>query len=347
MRDLLFRYTIVIHHKLPWIGKVITVLYNNFIYLLNNITANKKECLKNIEDGKRLLDKYTKDDKYYYVLINAGIGDSVIVASYAYYLKKKYKKDIAFIVLPSHVSIISGYDYIKKIIPCNKEDFDKIFLYIVNEDKYETNTYKYAFFKTKVSKNGVRNWATANTPGDFTLSEKYKKYVFNIDNNTKMYKIKIDTNEKKIKNIIKENKIKENPILLIPYAYTATNLNIKFWEELAQSLIELGYNVYTNIGNPKKEQVINGTYGINLPMNTMLEICNRFSYIISNRCGFGEYLALNNPKMILIDEWEKYSSGWDDANIYSSKKTVRYVYRNSKSNKKIIEDIINIIDNKK
>ena len=101
------------------------------------------------------------------------------------------------------------------------------------------------------------------------------------------------------------------------------------------------------IFNRKKEQVINGTYGINLPMNTMLEICNRFSYIISNRCGFGEYLALNNPKMILIDEWEKYSSGWDDANIYSSKKTVRYVYRNSKSNKKIIEDIINIIDNKK
>lgn len=343
MKDLLFRYTLIIHHKFPYIGRLITFCYHNLLYIYNNVKTSKTEYSKNLIEGKNLLEKYTKDDKYYYVLINAGIGDSFIVASYAYYLKKKYKKDIAFIVLNSHVQIVSGYDYIKKVIGCSKEEYDKIFLYIANEDKYETSKYKYAFFKMKASKNGIRNWATTKMENNMTLSEKYRKYVFNLDNKAKMYKLKIDNDKKEIKKILEENKIKENSVLLIPYAYSTTNLGIEVWEKLTNVLKEKGYNVYTNIGNPKKEHVIKGSDSINLPMDVMLKICGGFSYIISNRCGFGEYLSHNNPKMILIDEWKKYPCGWDDVNMYSSKKTIKYVYRDRKNNDELVNDILDMM----
>ena len=334
-------YTILTYHC-PFIIKIIEYIY----YYLNNLIADNGKYIQDINDGEKLLKKYTENDKYYYVLIDKGIGDTVIVASYAYYLKKKYNKDIAFIVLPSHLDVVKQFDYIKKIITCPKIDFDKMIMYVSSSDEYETNTYKYAFFNMKISKNGVRNWSSTNWDKKIILSDRYKKFVFNIPIDTKRYLIKTNNNIEN-KEIIKKYSINKKSIVIVPYAYTVVNLKTEFWEELVNILIKKGYTVYTNIGNPKKEEAINNTISLNISLDELIKISKNIKYFISLRCGLCEFLALNSPNMIVINDNSKNYDRWDDVNNFSTKNSIRNVYINKDNYKKIIEKIIKIIEGEK
>ena len=309
----------------------------NMYYLYNNIKTDNTEYIKNVNKGKNLLEKHIKEKDYYYVIIDKGIGDTVIVALNALYLEKKYKKNIAFIVLNSHIDVVKQFKYIKKIIGCTRDELDKIVLYISSIDKYETDNYKYAFFKMKISKNSVRNWSTAIWDKKIILSERYKKFVFD-NNNIKKIERK-QTTETEISEIIKKYKIKKKSVLLIPYAYTVTPVKSIFWDMLIKKYKSKGYTVYTNIGNPKKEKVLENTSPLNISLDELYKISPHFDCIIALRCGLCEFLALNSPNMIIINDNIKNYDKWDDVNNFSNKKSIKNVYLNNKKYDKIISEI--------
>ncbi len=335
MRKKLIKIMAVIDYYFPFLAKIL----GNIYFYVNNLFANKKKYKEKVKIGKDLLSKLISNDKYYYVLIAAGIGDDVLVSSYAYILKEKYNKPISFIVLKGRKDIFKMYDYIEKIIEVSKEDFECIKYYINDSNDYETEKYKYCFFKVKMNMNGFYNWPSAQYNKKLLLSQKYVENVFECKH-LKLYPAKINHNKKNIESIRKKYGIKNKSILLIPYAYTEKNIKYSFWNELTKLLINLGYNVYTNIGNPLKEKPIENTIGVNMSLDELITICSTFDKIISIRCGLSEFISLNSPDMILIDYNSKNYQRWIDVNIYSKKKKIKYIYINRKNIKKLINEVL-------
>ena len=175
-------------HYIPIIPKIIETLY----FHLSNLFVNKDIYNKNLKKGKEVLEDILSDTKYYYVLINQGIGDTVMVALYSYIFEKKYKKPIAFVVPKGHIDVLNRFDYVKKTIGLTKEDFNNLVLFISKENKYETKKFCYAFFKMNINKQGIRNWSSTKWTKQLILSKRYKKDVFNIDIDYPMYKVKLE-----------------------------------------------------------------------------------------------------------------------------------------------------------
>lgn len=323
-----------------------SAILENIYFFINNITTSKLKYRNNIEFGKKLLKTLTNDKNYYYVLINQGIGDSVIVASYAYYLEKKYNKKLAFIVPNSHAGVIEKFRYIKRIVPCDKKSLEKIVLYISSTKNYETNKYKYAFFNMKISKNGIRNWSSAYWDKKLLLSDRYKKFVFNQEENYKMKKSSILNDTGKKEKILKKYSLTEKSIIIMPYAYSVNQISNEMWERLVSILTKKGYKIFTNIGNNDLEKPIINTKALNISLSDLYDISNDIEYFISLRSGVCEFLALSSTKMIVLNDNEKNYEKWDDVNIFSKNKTVKNIYMNNKNCDTIIMEILkNMEDN--
>lgn len=323
-------------YYVPFLPKFIEQIY----YWINNITTNENQYKYNITQGKKILNNIINDSKYYYVMIDKGIGDTVLVSSYAYVLKKKYKKEIAFIVPKGHIDVVKRFEYVKKIIGLSKNELEKIALYISSSNLYETEFYCYAYFKMKISRNGKRNWSSAEWDKKLFLSDRYKKYVFNVNQELNPYKIKTTKCKKEL---LKRYNIKNKSIIIMPYANTVVNLKTIFWENLVNCLNNLGYNVYTNIGNPKLEKAVKGTTPLNISLSDIFDISYEINCFIALRSGICEYLALNNSKMIVINKNEMNYDRWDDVNLLSSKKTIKNVYVNKKKESELISEIRDLL----
>ncbi len=319
---------------------IIPSFIENIYYIFNNLKTNNERYSNDLKEGKKILNNIINEN-YYYVLIDKGIGDTVIVASYAYIFEKKYGKKVAFIVPKNHIDVINKFDYIKKSIALSKEQFNKIVLYISSKSEYQNSKYCYAYFKMKISKNGIRNWSSAEWDKKLVLSKRYKKAIFKMDDKQGKYKIPKTDFDKKV---VKKYNISDNSVIINPYANTVTGLKTSFWELLVEKLINNGYDVFTNIGNPAKEKAIKGTKPLNISLNEIYLISAKIKSFIALRSGICEYLALNNTKMIVINKNKKNYDRWDDVNEFSSKKTIRNVYISNKKYDKIILEIMSILD---
>jgi len=339
MKDIIKKVYSKFYFYFPFFVKPIEYSY----YYINNIFCDKRKYKDEMKEGKEILEKIIEDKNYYYVIIDKGIGDALIVAQYAHYLEQKYKKNIAFILKKEQIDIVNKFDYIKKIIGCSNEELQKIELYITRNSLYETDEYKYCFFEMKISKNGKRNWSSAHWNKKIMLSERYKKYVFSLSEEATAYKVNEERSLNCLKNIKEKYKIRNNSILLIPYANTVPHINNTFWEKLAIQISNKGYTVYTNIGNTKKEKPIQNTLGITMTLDEVFNVSKEFNSIITIRCGLAEYLGLTNPNMIVINDNSKNYDRWDDINTYSSKKTIKNIYINNKKNDILINEIISEI----
>lgn len=323
----------------PIIPKILEELY----YFYNNLITSNKVYQKNVSKGKTLLKEIISDDKYYYVLIDKGIGDTVIVALYSYFFEKKYNKKICFVVPKGHLDVMKRFNYVKKTIGLTREELDNIVLYISKINKYETKDYCYAFFKMKISQNSRRNWSSSKWNKKLIMVERYKEFVFGIDKNFKQCKIAESSCNKEL---LKKYDINSKTIIINPYANTVTALRISFWENLVLKLNNNGYNVYTNISNPQKEQVIKGTKSLNVTLDEIYNISSAIKAFIALRSGICEYLALNNINLVVINKNDKNYEGFDNVNTFSTKKTVKNVYVNKKKESVLISEILDLLKEK-
>ena len=323
----------------PIIYRPLISIFHNLIYIFNNIKTNNSEYLKKMQRGKELLAQITDNDEYYYLINDLGIGDIVIFGMYSNIYKEKYNKKIAFVTLNYQTALMNRFKNIDKVIGYNKKDIDDVTFYILRSKENETNKYRYLNYDLRIDKSGRRLYLQKYTDYRHSMYEKHLKYIFNVSKDYPYESIAINKAKNHIEKLLKDNDIDNKSVLIVPFANTCESLSNDFWNTLSVTLCNEGYKVFTNIGNPKTEKPLDGSSSINLPLEEMLDIANKFKYVISIRCGFAEMISFNNPNMILIDLLSKYPLGWVDVNDYSSK-PIKYVYIDDNSDDELINDIL-------
>ena len=279
---------------------------------IDDFTANKKEYNKRVNNGKSIFDKIIKNEKYFYVFIDKGIGDFLMVASLAYIYEKKYNKPIAFVVLKKQQDLTKLFSYIKKTIGLDSNDFQDLLFYFDSRNYYESTKHKYAFFKMPINKNGRRNWSKAHWDKKKFLSKRYKESVFNDAKLDFMRPVPPTISEK----LKKKHRVGNNAVVLMPMANTVTTVNSVFWINLAQELIKKGFQVFTNIGNPSKEKPIDGTESLCVSLLDLYSLSPLIKSFVSLRSGICELLAFADANIVVINKKNNYDM-WDDVSVFS------------------------------
>lgn len=92
---------------------------------------------------------------------------------------------------------------------------------------------------------------------------------------------------------------KGKTVLLSPYANTMNLLTPKFWEHIAEKLVNIGYSVCTNVAS-KDEQTIKGTRGIFIPYNMIIDFLNKAGYFIGLRSGLCDIISSTTAKLCIL-----------------------------------------------
>lgn len=92
---------------------------------------------------------------------------------------------------------------------------------------------------------------------------------------------------------------KGKTVLLAPYSYTLDNFNGLFWRKLAESLLNMGYSVCTNIGS-RNEKAIEGTKGISLKYGELYSFLKMAGIFIGIRSGLCEIVSSIPCKKIIL-----------------------------------------------
>ena len=142
------------------------------------------------------------------------------------------------------------------------------------------------------------------------LIDRYKKDVFNIPIDTPYIKpIVPKISEKNIDTLNEKYVLDKNKtIILIPYVHSTKQLDISFWEILAQILTSNGDIVYTNVDGIS-EKPIAGTKSITTTFPELNYISDKVKCFIGSRTGVFDFLAMTNAKMININPYPNWL--WD------------------------------------
>lgn len=140
-------------------------------------------------------------------------------------------------------------------------------------------------------------------------------------------------------------------VLIFPKASTIECIDNKFWEILAQKLIESGMTVCTNIVD--NETPIKNTVGVSIPYSSLLEFANKSGIIIGLRSGIFDIIAQTDSYKYIIypQESEKrfgvgsFFDFFNFSNCHSKKNVYEYCFDRKHSTEiieKIYQDIMNI-----
>ena len=125
-----------------------------------------------------------------------------------------------------------------------------------------------------------------------------------------------------LKNCITYNSKLTNTIVLMPYAKSVSLIDEGFWEKLAMTLNQAGYEVVTNIAG--NEKPIAGTVALSLGILETVQFCSECKAVISLRSGFCDLLGIvtDIPIFVLNPNQEEFSSFnicvlWGRENAYN------------------------------
>lgn len=93
--------------------------------------------------------------------------------------------------------------------------------------------------------------------------------------------------------------IEGRTVLLTPYAVSVSLIENEFWENLSVLLKSMNFAVITNIGG-KKELPIRGTYGVSVPINSLVPFANKCGYVIGVRSGIFDIMEQSSAKKIVL-----------------------------------------------
>ncbi len=88
-------------------------------------------------------------------------------------------------------------------------------------------------------------------------------------------------------------------IVLIPTANSRIPLDDSGWYRLASILKEIGFAVYTNVGNIN-EKCIEGTEPLAAPLELMPSLVRKMGCAVSTRCGLADWLFVNQCALFII-----------------------------------------------
>ena len=301
-----------------------TDLYIDYSYF-NEIKA-ENELLKSYKN-------YTFNPDTLYVLCPYGLGDTLYVCSFLKdYAKKNNQNKICVIVKPSHEFIPRSFSYINDVI-ADSELVNQLNIWAIETSSWELKNFLYGHFRKTHDMMFIRP-ETATLDG---MISQYRREVMRLSERSKPA---ID--EFIIRDKPSDYNLTDKDIVLIPHANSFKLLEMSFWENLAEELISMGYNLYTNVKDDS-ELPVKSTKKITGDISSLISSVKNCKKIIALRSGLSDILAFCNiPQTVIytdktaFNEWDlKFIS--NDINVDSI-----YIFDDSDisiATKKIIESI--------
>lgn len=142
----------------------------------------------------------------------------------------------------------------------------------------------------------------------FSFHDTFDKMIYGLGNQGNPYYPEFYYKESEIKKIFEKYHFqKGQTILLVPHTYSMQTLPMKFWEELSQSFIDLGFQVAVNIGDQREQNPIPNTVTMELDFNHIAGFMEQGGIVIGMRCGFFDITAQVKCTRIII--YPKASDG--------------------------------------
>lgn len=245
-----------------------------------------------IEKGKKVYEGLRKTfprEKFLLSPWNAS-GDIYVAGLYlSDYIEKNCPNGYCVFVTSAaakKVSEMLGY----KTELISQEDMDSMLLYIRYKGFEETNS-----LNTNV-----------NYPNKFStqrIAELFRILDFNTAHQRMAFqaeekKTRLAINQKNSDDIFEQyNLVKGKTILIVPYSNTLGSIPEKHGKELVERLKEKGYSVCTNVAGDEK--AIEGTEGIFIPYDTVLDFVNKAGGAIGVRSGLFDIVSSSESRMVV------------------------------------------------
>lgn len=243
---------------------------------------------------------------YLYIVCPYGIGDILVGKMLANKIKKR-KKKIIFLIRENYFGINIVLEDSGKCIMDTKLA-RKVETYLLYKQKFCGKNYIYGHFpKSKDSSICIGLNTNKYVWQDYCI------YVYSVERDSLYHIVNTDSFGKNI--------VKENRILLCPYAYSTGMLSVEFWELLVKKLLKKKYVVYTNVSKTEKE--IKGTKRLECALNEISDIANQSKAVIAVRSGICDLLAVESlVPLYIINESEELANYWNleylrDKGIYN------------------------------
>lgn len=223
---------------------------------------------------------------------SAGSGDTLYVAA----LVKSYKeahpmvKKVCLIVPEKYKELVARFSAVDEII-ASKSLVSALTKYSRANGIWKRCNYIYGHFTNEWLKNESLGLYKGRN-----LVSCFKEFVMDLP---ELCELEYPQFQQTYQN----DDIDKNTIILMPYAVSVIMLPEFFWEELGRKLVELGFNVYTNIKD-ESEKVITGTKKISEPIDRMAQICEKSFAVISLRSGMCDILSMTNTTLLIINPQE-------------------------------------------
>lgn len=270
-------------------GKLKAVLKKPFIFFSWHLSIYKGgRELRNINDGNKFI-----------FVFSCGIGDIVWSSSFlqAYIEENNITGKILILCLKRDLRILQTY-YPNFEYKClGKEMLECVTKYssIKRIENVKATIYPVSDIRKHIQ---VKSKCYADL--GMEMDTCYKRGCFQLSDNVPLKKPDLSIYLDQALSIIREKHMPENKtVVLVPFINSRIQMPLGYWEKIADILIHLGYQVYTNISSLDGEYVKNTT-----PLYTSLEVLplviKYVGYAVSARCGLADWLYVNECRMSII-----------------------------------------------
>lgn len=262
-------------------------------------------------------------DKYY-IVCPYGLGDTLYIAALVRELKRQHKISmVCLIVKNSHKAITEMFSSIDEVIVSDKL-VEKLNVYSIATETWKLKNYLYGHFKKNIMQINYEEYDEKK----YSMIDLYKKKVMNLSDSSNLDTISYEK-------CSIEEKISEKSIILAPYSHTAKQLSVGFWEKVANSFLNKGFDVFTNVA--KDEVPIKGTKELCVDLKYIPKYAEMSKLVLSIRSGLCDILAFTNTKLIIIETDHGLSDCW---RLNEIRDNIMYVKSYDKEEKDLISLVI-------
>lgn len=303
----------------------IVIIASSFWEEIANRLINKKIFnlfIAPVETNKKI--EIIKDEKYLlsigdiilrkdiiYICCPCGLGDTLYVAALAKEYKYIYSevKKVCLIIKEKHMGLVSLFKGVDEII-ISDGIVAALHVFSTSTETWNRNNYIYGHFTSDWMEKYIMGIYTGN------MISSYKKYIMHLPEECQLEHPQFQ------KSCDVMTQINKNTIIMMPYAVSSDTLPECFWSEIAEKLLILGYQLYTNTKDDT-EKVIPGTKRLSETVDIMAQLCERCFAVISVRSGMCDILGLTNTTLLVINTEKVHSEFWniesatDNNNIFN------------------------------
>ena len=270
--------------RLMWPLIFIRSYFRAFYYLLKFFIIKKKDEI--------------------FIILTGSIGDDVYGMSYIHELKKRDNKKIIIYCLQSKRKLVENYNVA-----------DEIRSYETGKDGWRSLNYYRRIIDI------ARNIGIYSILPDYyiPMEKNGKRSCLDImkydmlrlgDNVTIQYP---DFSEEPIISIPNISEIASKTVLLNYSSKSMSQVDLSFFQTIADDLLSRGYNVFTNVVGNQRELI--GTKPLNCPIYELFAICNRIKAVISVRSGILDICAHTSAPFLVYNfpfkgRSKQYNEGW-------------------------------------